>query len=67
MVLKPQAAAGPATSIPPPEAEAEDEGPWDAADSAFTDDLFRTGCFLFTQFYKERTKEIRCVVAATQV
>lgn len=53
------AAAGPATSIPPPEAEAEDEGPWDAADSAFTDDLFRTGCFLFTQFYKERTKEIR--------
>lgn len=53
------ASTGPATTIPPPEAEAEDEGPWDAADSAFTDDLFRTGCFLFTQFYKERTKEIR--------
>eukprot|EP00040_Diaphanoeca_grandis_P039938 m.260663 g.260663 ORF g.260663 m.260663 type:complete len:333 (+) comp40424_c0_seq1:291-1289(+) len=37
----------------------EDEGPWDAADSAFSDDLFKTGCVLFTQFYRERTKEIR--------
>lgn len=37
----------------------EDEGPWDATDSAFRDELFRVGCFLFTQFYKERTKEVR--------
>lgn len=37
----------------------EEEGPWDAADSMFGDDLFKSGCVLFTQFYKERTKEIR--------
>eukprot|EP00041_Stephanoeca_diplocostata_P016631 m.328526 g.328526 ORF g.328526 m.328526 type:complete len:430 (+) comp20430_c0_seq1:188-1477(+) len=51
------------TQIPPSESDTidmtEDEGPWDATDSAFRDELFRVGCFLFTQFYKERTKEVR--------
>lgn len=37
----------------------QDEGPWEAADTAYVDDLFKTGCFFFTQFYKERTREIR--------
>ena len=30
----------------------EAEGGWDAADAAFADDMFKTGCFMFTQFYK---------------
>lgn len=30
----------------------EREGGWDAADAAFADDMFKTGCFMFTQFYK---------------
>lgn len=30
----------------------DEEGEWDAADSAFTDEDFRAGCYLFTQFYR---------------
>lgn len=49
---------GPGTGLVmqmPTEREAEsnqEEGPWDAVDSAFSDDLFRAGAMLFTQFYK---------------
>ena len=28
------------------------EGGWDAVDSAFTDEQFKAGCLLFTQFYR---------------
>eukprot|EP00039_Didymoeca_costata_P018874 m.335343 g.335343 ORF g.335343 m.335343 type:complete len:298 (-) comp17573_c0_seq1:118-1011(-) len=35
------------------------ESALDSVESAFTDDMFKAGCFLFTKFYKERTKEIR--------
>lgn len=32
---------------------------WEDVDSMFTDPEFKSGCYLFTRFFKERTREIR--------
>lgn len=58
-VIPPQSHSGDGGREAEGERRSGGERGWEKVDAMYTDVDFRIGCYIFTQFYKQRTREIR--------